>query len=287
MPPPVERITHRHLLTAIFTEAAVRFAPGTRVRILDAGCGNGHLMADLHRSLHALDSERTYEIHGFDVHDWEYGPNELIAQTRATLTAQIPDVSWAERVVSLSTTEAWPYADGFFDIIVSNQVLEHVDDQDLFFGEIKRTLRPGGFSIHLFPSQHTLVDVHLKQPLVHWMGSRKARLNLLAFWSRLGIGSYRKRFAETGATLQTFCNENADFLERFTNYQTTRALIARARKHGLRADLRYTTEFYTTHLRSATGRPPRLRYSIARPNSFSNLRAGVLRYVSCVTLFLE
>jgi len=53
--PVVERTTHRHLLAALLTEARARFPEGVTVRVLDAGCGNGHLIADLHRALAALD----------------------------------------------------------------------------------------------------------------------------------------------------------------------------------------------------------------------------------------
>ncbi|MCA9521749.1 MAG: class I SAM-dependent methyltransferase [Myxococcales bacterium] len=37
-----------------------------------------------------------------------------------------------------------PFADGSFDTVFSNMVLEHVDDVDLHFREVFRVLRPGG-----------------------------------------------------------------------------------------------------------------------------------------------
>ena len=39
---------------------------------------------------------------------------------------------------------SWPLADASVDLAVSNSVLEHVDDPDLFFSELRRVLRPGG-----------------------------------------------------------------------------------------------------------------------------------------------
>lgn len=40
-----------------------------------------------------------------------------------------------------------PFEDGAFDLVVSNQVLEHLVDTDLFVSEIRRLLRPGGVAV--------------------------------------------------------------------------------------------------------------------------------------------
>lgn len=41
----------------------------------------------------------------------------------------------------------FPYEDNQFDIIHSNQVIEHVKDTDLFVSEIYRILKPGGYAV--------------------------------------------------------------------------------------------------------------------------------------------
>jgi len=41
----------------------------------------------------------------------------------------------------------FPYDDNFFDIVHSNQVIEHIKDTDFFVSEIFRILKPGGFAI--------------------------------------------------------------------------------------------------------------------------------------------
>jgi 2-polyprenyl-3-methyl-5-hydroxy-6-metoxy-1,4-benzoquinol methylase len=40
-----------------------------------------------------------------------------------------------------------PYEDNRFDIVHSNQVIEHVKDTDLFVSEIYRILKPGGYAV--------------------------------------------------------------------------------------------------------------------------------------------
>jgi hypothetical protein len=44
-----------------------------------------------------------------------------------------------------------PYADGSFDAVLCNHVLEHVDDDRLAMREIRRVLRPGGWAILMSP----------------------------------------------------------------------------------------------------------------------------------------
>jgi SAM-dependent methyltransferase len=39
----------------------------------------------------------------------------------------------------------WPLEDASVDVCVSDTVLEHVDDPELFFSECRRVLRPGGY----------------------------------------------------------------------------------------------------------------------------------------------
>jgi ubiquinone/menaquinone biosynthesis C-methylase UbiE len=41
----------------------------------------------------------------------------------------------------------WPFPDNSFDVIVSNQVIEHMHDIDNFLSESYRILKPGGYSI--------------------------------------------------------------------------------------------------------------------------------------------
>lgn len=54
--------------------------------------------------------------------------------------------------------EALPFADGSFDLIVSIWVLEHLSDPEMVFGEVRRTLSPGGHFLFLTPNlRHPLV----------------------------------------------------------------------------------------------------------------------------------
>jgi SAM-dependent methyltransferase len=44
-------------------------------------------------------------------------------------------------------SQALPYEDGTFDLVVSNQVIEHLPDTDTFVREAFRVLKPGGRAV--------------------------------------------------------------------------------------------------------------------------------------------
>jgi SAM-dependent methyltransferase len=90
--------------------------------LLDLGCDDGARTMLWARAAGALD------IHGV----------EVVAH-RATLAQ--------ERGISVATADLGgrlPFEDQAFDAVVSNQVIEHLFDTDLFLTEALRVLRPGG-----------------------------------------------------------------------------------------------------------------------------------------------
>jgi SAM-dependent methyltransferase len=69
---------------------------------------------------------------------------------------------------------ALPFADGEFDIVFSNAVIEHVGDrarQRLFVSE---ALRVGRRVFMTTPNRRFPIEVHTRLPLVHWLPDRIA-----------------------------------------------------------------------------------------------------------------
>jgi len=76
-----------------------------------------------------------------------------------------------------------PFENGMFDLVLSDQVFEHVIDQKKAFSEILRVLKPGGAAIHIIPAKYQLIEPHLKVPLGGLISARW----YYKFWALTGI----------------------------------------------------------------------------------------------------
>ncbi|MCZ6644272.1 MAG: methyltransferase domain-containing protein, partial [Gammaproteobacteria bacterium] len=69
-----------------------------------------------------------------------------------------------------------------FDLVFSDNVIEHVSDLGGLIEEIRRITKPGGVGVHIFPSKWAVVEPHVRMPLIHWLPkSRSIRLPLIRF----------------------------------------------------------------------------------------------------------
>ncbi len=67
------------------------------------------------------------------------------------------------------TSEGLPCSDESFDIVVSNHVVEHVNDQRLHLQEVARVLRPNGLCYLATPNRWRVVEPHFKLPFLSWL----------------------------------------------------------------------------------------------------------------------
>ncbi len=113
----------------------LRDAPVRGRRVLDAGCGLGLYLEHL--------AEQGACVHGI----------EFDAE-RARAAAQVrPHVLQA-------SAEALPYAEASFDLVLSNEVLEHVQDDRQAVREAVRVLAPGGQMILFAPNRLYPFETH-------------------------------------------------------------------------------------------------------------------------------
>jgi len=99
--------------------AALEVAPG--MRVLDLGCGVGHLLAWLSRHAPAI-------YHGFDL--------SLNSVRAARMAAGVE--------VSVGDAGRLPFRDASYDRVVCNGSAHHLPDVPATFREIRRVLRAGG-----------------------------------------------------------------------------------------------------------------------------------------------
>jgi SAM-dependent methyltransferase len=147
-------------------------ADGKNYRILDYGCGSGLLVRE--------GLKRGYRIFGVD--------NFYEDSSRAT---EILSLAKADGLpIRVITAQgSIPYPDSFFNVIISNMVIEHIADLDFVVAELHRVLRGGGVMLHIFPTRERIMEGHIGLPLVHWFPKHRKIRWLWAFLMRkLGFG---------------------------------------------------------------------------------------------------
>lgn len=200
-------------------------APERPLRVLEAGVGHGQLLAHLlnHRPISG-DGTRPVEYWGFDITDTSPAV-DLLRQLQ-------PETPWNQRI-RRSSPNRWPFEDAQFDLVVSNQVIEHVTDLPQFLNECRRVLRDDGLAIHVFPSQRMVIESHLFIPFVHWLQSDHARLVLLRIL-------YRLRLSKSGWRSPRDAAADVLYLRSETRYRKLKDIARDAQSAGLRSVPRRT-----------------------------------------------
>ncbi len=114
-----------------------------------------------------------------------------------------------------------PFADGYFDLVVANEVFEHVDDLELVLHEIRRVLRPGGALLALFPSRGVVREGHIGIPGVHWLPKGAFRLRYATLLRRLGLGHNKGK-----KTPARWATDALAWLDADVTYRSKRAALA-------------------------------------------------------------
>lgn len=140
----------------------------SQVKVLDWGCGRGRFVLWLR--------EHGFDAYGVDI-DEEPVQNGLPLFKAKGFKVPLSTLSPEGRTV---------YQDGFFDFIMTDNVLEHVSDLQGVIDEIDRLTSANGGGYHIFPAQRQPLEGHLFMPFVHWIPEGKVRKSLIRFWVRSG-----------------------------------------------------------------------------------------------------
>jgi SAM-dependent methyltransferase len=179
--------------------------PAPAGRLLDVGCADGSLTEEVAAKTGAT------QLFGMELADMFIEP----ARARGIEVAQA------------DVTARWPYDDASMDVVMSNQVIEHLAKTDFFFTELKRVLKPGGYAIvatNNASSWHNIVALTIGwQPLPQHVSDQHLVGNPIMLE---GDTSY----SEDG--------------HRHLRIFTQRAIAELAAAHGLRADARLGAGWY-------------------------------------------
>jgi SAM-dependent methyltransferase len=151
---------------------ALRTAARSDFKVLDYGCGAGEVVGIMRRNeLDAYVCELFYQ--GGD------------------LSEQVPaDIQ--DRIFAMHGDRI-PFPDESFDLVISNQVLEHVPDLDVVLAEMRRVLKPGGICLSVFPHREVWREGHCNIPLLHrFARGSKPRIYYAATLRSLGLGYFKK-----------------------------------------------------------------------------------------------
>lgn len=107
----------------------------TGKKVLDYGCGSGYGTA--------LISSACSQVVGVDV------SSEAVAHAKSHFFA--PNLSYLQ--IERAESASLPFPDVSFDVVLSFQVIEHVEDVKAYLREIKRVLVPGGYALIATPDR--------------------------------------------------------------------------------------------------------------------------------------
>jgi SAM-dependent methyltransferase len=189
MDPTTRFSVFRQMLTDIGTPIR------PNMRVLDFGCGEGSLVKAA--VANGLDA------YGCDLYDVEYSSHWNSEWATTGTNA-------AGRLRQICNPYKLPFDDSSIDVVISDQVFEHVLNYPETLAELRRVIRPGGFFLHAFPSRYLLIEPHIYVPLTTMFRPRW----WLWLWALLGV----KNQFQKGLSVPEVVKRNAHFLSHGTNY---------------------------------------------------------------------
>ena len=140
------------------------------MNILDWGCGRGLDVLWLR--------DKGYNAYGVDI------DSEPINNGIDLFKAKGHEESTLRHLSPDGKTD---FPDGFFHVVISNQVFEHVSNIEAVATETHRITKNYGMGFHIFPASKRMIEGHLFMPFIHWLPKNKLRKYLIATCVLLNI----------------------------------------------------------------------------------------------------
>lgn len=148
----------------IILDISKNFENKENIRILDWGCGKGELINYL--------KNNNFNCYGVEISEFKMQQN--IIKDKKNIS---------EKIFLINSDNKTTFESNYFDIVLTNQVIEHISDKDSFLNEINRILKKGGYSYNILPAKYRINEVHLKMPFVHWLPKNYFRKYLIYFFN--------------------------------------------------------------------------------------------------------
>ena len=163
------------------------------IKILDIGCGNGELVQQL------IDS-------GFDCYGTDIGfkdgksRNDLIKEKK--IVKMIGDSNNYDDIDEKNYRI--PFDANHFDLVISDQTIEHVKNLDQFISESYRVLKNDGVFYSYFPSKHKIFEPHVGIPFGGIFNS-KFYIKCCCFF---GLAKSKYKYTDSYIDIHKYLKEN-------------------------------------------------------------------------------
>jgi len=141
--------------------------------------------------LKIIDENRRSETKNLSILDIGTGNGEIssfLGQQNHVTSVDIIDTRQTCNNFNFSLCdENLPFKENSFDIIISNHVIEHVQDQQLHINEIKRVLKPNGILYLATPNRLWPFEVHYRLYFLHYL-PQQLFLKMLKFFNQYKEG---------------------------------------------------------------------------------------------------
>ena len=188
-------INYRYLLSVV--ERSAEKDPS--ITILDYGCGRGEIIK--------IARSKKINMYGADI--FHNGPSVM---------KQLSEEGLLGDIIREIRDDRLQFSDKSFDLIICNQVFEHIRDFNKVLGEIQRVLKPGGTLYALFPSKEIYREGHTGIPFLHRFSKNKIRYFYTLVLRQFGLGR-----GEKSKEIST-----AQWVEKKLNYMDTKTFYRSA-----------------------------------------------------------
>lgn len=209
-----------------FVQDARLGIPKERINILDWGCGRGRAVTKL--------LDQGFNAYGVDIDTKTLRNGYQVLRRR----------SYAPSDILMHVEEAKRFEDGFFHIIFSWYLFEHVENLWEVAREMSRLTAAGGVGVHRLPGPKDLMEGHLYVPMVHWLPKNVLRKVALFFFVALGKGPKKK----WGKGFRDTVNVYYKYLNRETYYRDVRVICEILRSVGFEVNFTILTTSSTKWL---------------------------------------
>ncbi len=279
-----------HLTNCIINTIRQKHNLPDSMRVLEVGCGSGTFFLYMIDVLSKTFPKINFDFYAFDIQESEltFHDDELknshLSRLHLTLKKKYKNDNWEKKIKIIDPSDDWHEQFEFFDLIISNQVLEHVIDKPTFFDTLNKNLKSSGNSIHLFPTLDVFWEWHIHVPFAHWFKSEKILRKYMIIYRAI---TSPIKFIKNYQLLMNSINHDVKYIFNKTHYSSTKQCIKYCHDQNLTVNLRYTYPYYFLKVCQWL-RIDINRFNFYKCNSFIHyLTFFITKHVSSITLHIS